>query len=296
MRRILLAALCLIVLVGLVIIIQQSDLNLANSGPAIDQTDKTKSANAQRSLFAGIVGGPINEASGLVEGRSGRIWVVNDSGDKNQIYGLNKKGQLRQTVQVQGALNIDWEDLARRGSHLYIADIGDNGANRDGISAPYPRVYRLPEPGRQESSVPSTFIELEYPDGPRDAEALIIDPLSGDIYIITKRESRSRLYRLRNPRFNGQRQRLSYIGQLGYGGVVAADICPNGQKILVKRYGSLDLYQGSSITSALKAGRPQPRLLVPEPQGESIAAKHNCSGYYTLSEGNNQPLINYLDR
>ena len=130
------------------------------------------------------------------------------------------------------------------------------------------------------------------PDGARDAEALIVDPRSNDLYLITKRESRSRIYRARAPSFAGESVQLSFVGELDYGGVVAASACPNGRTVLVKRYFALDAYSGSSVADAL-ARSPSPRLLEAEPQGEAIAANPKCSGYYTLSEGSSQQLIRY---
>ena len=40
---------------------------------------------------------------------------------------------------------------------------------------------------------------LQYPDGPRDAETLMVDPLSGDIYIVSKRDTVLHIYRAAYP-------------------------------------------------------------------------------------------------
>jgi len=82
-------------------------------------------------------------------------------------------------------------------SYLYVADIGDNTSSRSNI-----KVYQIPEPavyGRQYTN-PVTVtpkgtrtITLTYPDGPRDAEALMVDSVTGDLFIFSK-ESPTRIY------------------------------------------------------------------------------------------------------
>ncbi len=52
-------------------------------------------------------------------------------------------------------------------------------------------MYRTPEPERAPSGRGGRLtdvdpLELAYPDGPRDAEALLVDPRTGDLIVITK--------------------------------------------------------------------------------------------------------------
>jgi hypothetical protein len=275
----------------------------AGSDSSSNKRSGNRTANATRSVALGAVPAPITEASGLAASRDNRgvIWTHNDSGGAASLYALGRRAELKATLPLSGAANIDWEDIAwgpgPEGSAdwLYAADIGDNDAVRSSI-----RVYRTAEPNLSGYSdgallAPSatTSVELSYPDGARDAEALIVDPKSNDLYLITKRESRSRIYRARAPGFAGESVQLSFVGTLGYGDVVGASACPNGRTVLVKRYFALDAYSGSSVADAL-AGSPSQRLLEAEPQGEAIAANPKCSGYYTLSEGSSQQLIRYL--
>ena len=69
-------------------------------------------------------------------------------------------------------------------SCLHIADIGDNDASRDRVT-----IYRLPEPeGASGSAAATDSFHATYPDGPHDAEALLIDG-NGRLYIVTKGET-----------------------------------------------------------------------------------------------------------
>ena len=260
-------------------------------------------AAATRSVVLGAVPGPVTEASGLAASRrnSRVLWAHNDSGGEPSLYALGSDGQVRATLPVAGAENVDWEDMARgpgpagAPDRLYVGDIGDNDASRESV-----RVYRVPEPdlggsarGAVLPAAPAAFVNLVYPDGPRDAEALVVDPGSGELLIITKREDRSRVYRARAPAFAGETVTLEYLRELREGLVTAADACPDGRTVLVRSYFGLDAYGGSSVADALR-GAPSRRLVEPEPQGETVAAAPGCEGYYTLSEGSAQPLVRYL--
>ena len=93
----------------------------------------------------------------------------------------------------------DWEDIAigpgpqANVDYLYVGEIGDNDSKHKSI-----KIYRVPEPNVDANQTPVVVtvrgvetIELTYPDGPRNAETLMVDPLTKDIYIVSK-EGRAR--------------------------------------------------------------------------------------------------------
>ena len=105
--------------------------------------------------------------------------------------------ELLATVDVDGATAIDWEDIAvgppRRPSRR----------RRDGLPGRHRRQRR--SPGRASRStalaeptdrrrrrrtprghVTADALTFTYPDGPHDAETLIVDPDTGDLFIVTK--------------------------------------------------------------------------------------------------------------
>ena len=261
-------------------------------------------AEPSRRIELGPVGDPVSEASGLAESRRspGTFYTVDDSGGEAAVYVLGDDGSIRATQPLTGVLNRDWEDIAlgpgRAGGSIYVGDIGDNGASRSSIA-----VYRIPEP--ELDGIPASavlppvapeIVELQYPDGARDAEALIVDPSNGDLYVITKREARSRVYRARNPIFGGETVTLEYLGELGSSGVVAADACPDGQTVLVKTYFSVFAYVSRSGVESALAGQPASRLYEAQPsflQDETVAADPWCTGYSVLPEGTGAPLARY---
>lgn len=62
------------------------------------------------------------------------IWMLNDSGNKAEIYGVNNKGKIKKTIKID-AKNHDWEDLASDNQgNLYIGDFGNNESKRKNLA------------------------------------------------------------------------------------------------------------------------------------------------------------------
>lgn len=59
------------------------------------------------------------------------IWTFNDSGGKNEVYGLDEKtGQVKITLRITNATNTDWEEIAQNKQYIFIAETGNNSGNR----------------------------------------------------------------------------------------------------------------------------------------------------------------------
>jgi hypothetical protein len=62
------------------------------------------------------------------------IWMVNDSGNKAEVFGVNQQGKIVNVVKIN-AKNNDWEDLASDPQgNLYIGDFGNNNRKRKKLS------------------------------------------------------------------------------------------------------------------------------------------------------------------
>lgn len=248
----------------------------------------------------------IDEASGIAASafNSDVLWVHNDSGDSARVFAMNIQGTHLGIYNLAGAGATDWEDMAvgpgpvADQSYLYLGDIGDNSAVRSSI-----KVYRVAEPVVSSTQTPVTeilggveTIELqypEYPNGARDAETLMVDPLTNDIYIVSKRESQSRLYRAAYPQSTAEINTLEYLTQLPWGWTTGGDISPDGNKILVRGYGNAMLWSrppGGQLWDAFAQPGVSVPLVLTEPQGEAICFDPTGSGYYTTSERLHQPI------
>ncbi|MGD8242184.1 MAG: hypothetical protein PVF59_05135 [Desulfobacterales bacterium] len=143
------------------------------------------------------------EASGMAHARRepGLLWMVNDGGHPAELFAVGTDGRDEAQVEVEGAVNTDWEDLAgfELGGRAFIliADVGDNHAVRDSVD-----IYVVAEPARQASGrFPSRIaiawqFRFRYEDGPRDCEAAGVDPHAEQILLITKRTTPPQIYAL----------------------------------------------------------------------------------------------------
>ena len=254
----------------------------------------------------------LDEVSGLAQSRTNPdvFWIHNDSGDQPRVYAVGRDGALLGRYALADATAIDWEDMAigpapDGRSYLYLADIGDNDGRRMSV-----RVYRVLEPLVDADRAPVvetlsgvTAYAFVYEDGPRDAEGFMVDPLTNDFYIVSKRElDGNRLYRSVSPSEGGMNT-LARVGTFSLTGTTGADISPDGLQVLIRRYSSAI----NSMTPPARAGsywsRPDASVslidllarpgqtvpLVAESQGEAIAFAADNRGFYTTSEHGSRP-------
>jgi hypothetical protein len=266
----------------------------------------------------GNVGSPdLVEISGLAASRNQDvIWAHNDSGDTPRVFAMSPTGYALATYEVRGADATDWEDMAlgpgpEEGvEYLYLADIGDNASIRPEIA-----VYRAPEPSYDPASslhaIDAERLTLVYPDGSHDAEALLVDPRSGDLIIISKNIAGgpSGVFRARAPLETGDTIGLVKEAEIDFSALLPAkvvpegtgplpsvlgkvptggDISPDGSIVAVRTYGTAWLWQRNSEDIALAFTAPPcegPSEV--ESQGEAIAFHADGRGYLTASEGQN---------
>lgn len=255
----------------------------------------------------------LSEASGLAASRQqpGLLWTHNDSGHPAIAFAFESNGTHRAAFALSGISNQDWEDMAlgpgpvEGQDYLYLGDIGDNAKARSRIT-----VYRIAEPQVPDTTpanpIPlagAVALELQYPDGAHDAETLMVDPDTADLYILTKDREQgvSGLYRAAYPQNESAVSTLEPLGDLVFAGnllerlATGGDISPTGEAILVRTYLGAHVWprtEGQSIAATLQ-GTPCVTTLRLEPQGEAITFTPDGQGFLTLSEGTNQPIYEY---
>ncbi len=240
------------------------------------------------------------EVSGLAVSakNANTLWAHNDSGDTARLFAITPAGATRVVYTLTGATAIDWEDMAigpgpTAGTpYLYAGDIGDNAQNRANVA-----VYRVPEPTVSGSGAQALGavekLTLRYPDGAHDAEAMFVDPRSGELYIIQKSIGGGAVgvYRAPADLAAGSTTVLTHVATLTLpsglaNAVTAADITPDGDTIAVRSYGGVRLYSRTTypVAEALGFG-PCAGPLPAEGQGESVAFQPDGRAYSTVSEG-----------
>src|SRR4030095_11458051 len=156
--------------------------------------------------------------------------VEEDSGNPPQLYLLAHDGKVLKTIYIKDAINRDWEDMALANDMIYIADIGDNN-----LAFPDYTIYQFVEPSASTDTVASfNTIHFAYPDGAHDAEAFLVEPTTKDIYIVTKHDASSKIYKLSFPYSTSSVDTVNLLGTLNYNNVVSAAMSPGGREIVIK--------------------------------------------------------------
>ena len=248
--------------------------------------------------------GSVVEASGLAASRQspGVLWTHNDSGDGARIFAVNTDGRKLGTFGLAGADAIDYEDIAIAGTELYVGDIGDNAQWRDEVA-----VYQVSEPWLDPAAeavseeLPATRLRMRYPDHARNAETLLADPESGDLFIVTKEGSgNSRVFRAPAPHDPTEVITLDHVATLPFASAMlpgnryatGGDVSPSGDGVLLTSYDRA-FYWSRPLGEPLWRAFDVDPCAVPrrdEPQGEAIAFTSGGDGYYTVSEGKYAPL------
>lgn len=235
------------------------------------------------------VGPALTELSGLVRTRAGTFWTHNDSGDSARVFELGRDGGLLHEVQLSGVEAVDWEDIALRGRTLYVGDIGDNLGQRKSIA-----VYRFAIP--QGTAATATKVELRYPDRAHDAEALLVDPRTGQLAIVTKNlGGAADVYTATRA---GALKKAATV-ELGLGqAVTAGDVSADGRTIVLRTYDSAYVWRKPRAQSLAAALEREPDCtagaeLLDEGQGETLALSRDGRAFYTLPEGAKPVLRRY---
>ena len=191
----------------------------------------------------------LEEVSGMSASRYAPdvFWVNNDSGDKARLYAIQSNGKLLATVDIEGATNIDWEDISSGPGKdgkpaLYISDAGDNNRNRDNYV-----LYRVPEPSTiNDQKISKDLVEafpFAYPDGHHDCEAIFVDPVNGQIFLITKTYKEDcGVYTFPLPLRTGEKVILEKVGGQHIKSierlraVTGATISPDGLRVAIRTY------------------------------------------------------------
>lgn len=244
-----------------------------------------------------------NETSGLAcsHVNKGFLYIHNDSGDTSRFFLISEDGALKATYTFNARV-LDCEDMAvgtyNGKSYVYIGDIGDNAARR-----PYVTVYRIEEPTLQkDTKVNAIPLHLKYPDGPRDAETLMTDPIEKLLYIISKREDSIKVYTTPLAYKPGDTVTLTPKATLffkapkkGSKWITGGSISSDGKSVLIKSYSNVYYWERKAKEPIWQLLMTTPRELLykVEEQGEAIGFTTDGKGYYTISEGVHAPIYYY---
>ncbi|MGO4919216.1 hypothetical protein [Maribacter spongiicola] len=199
--------------------------------------------------------GSLSENSGLATYNDSTVWVVEDGGNKDEIYQVNLNGEILKSLKVKNGKNHDWEDLTKDAAgNLYIGDIGNNANDRKDLV-----IYKVPNPSIESGDkIDAEKIEIHYPDQkdfPPKKDALFYDSEAifhhgNKLYIVTKNRSKSftgeaHIYSVPDTPGNYE---ATFVGSFvpctdwKICQITSIDISPKGDKIIALSYGKLFIF------------------------------------------------------
>jgi hypothetical protein len=240
------------------------------------------------------------ELSGLAASHlhPGLLYAHNDSGDSARFFALTAQGHVDAELDLMDATATDWEDISvgpcPSGSCVYVGDTGDNKVDRTQYV-----IYRLAEPatlpsdGRVVTITSYESFPFVYPDGPHNAETLLVHPVTGQIFIVIKETGiDATVYEMPLPLQAGQQVTLSLYSALTLspieGVVTDGSFHPCGDRLLIRTTGTTGLFEltrtpGASMASLFMATPVRVPVAV-EPQGEAVTYTIDGRSYFTGSE------------
>lgn len=198
------------------------------------------------------------ESSGLVD-TGQRVFTVNDSGDDAVVYGLDPSSgrTVSRTTYADSVEDVEAVAPGPGGKTVWTGDIGDNRRRRDDIT-----VYRV-DP--QDGDHPGQAHVLTYPDGPHDAETLLVHPVTGRVFVVSKSVFGGTVYAApRTLAPGGRASRLTAFARVS-GLVTDGTFFPDGRRVLLRTYGTASVYTfpGFALVGTVR--------LPAQPQGEGIS-------------------------
>jgi hypothetical protein len=263
-------------------------------------------------VVAGIIDtADIKESSGLSASECQDVlWTHNDSGNDAVVYALSTEGAHLGTWRVEGAQNTDWESIATYrdsagGCSLILGDIGDNDENRGEVE-----IYRIPEPHVSAetassssdaplSTAPAQLMRFSYPDGSNNAETLLVHPWTGNIYVVTKKESGpAGVYRAAPAFGTGTAVQGVRVGEVSVpsepeGLFTGGSISPDGRRVvLCDLNGGYELVMpdGTTDPDSIWAQAASPVDLGDRKQGEGVSYGRDGLTLFASSEKKESPL------
>ena len=234
-------------------------------------------ASADDTIAFTISDSRITESSGLAPdpGASG-YWTVNDSGDSGVAYGVSPEGAITGELQFR-ASPVDVEAVAMHEGRLYVADIGDNSADRERIT-----VYYFNDAQADDQTAAYRAWEFRYPDGAHDAETLLVNN-EGRLFIVTKGASGAVYAGPQSPK----RTAVNELVRVGDAPSAVTDgtFLPSGDRIaLLTAFGTIEILNAETYETIGSVSVPA------QEQPESLAVSLTGKSLLVGSEGEDSPV------
>lgn len=220
----------------------------------------------------------ITESSGLALSRQheGIFYTLNDGEGEPEIFALDENGEVVATIVAGQAPAVDTEAIATGPLGIYIGDIGDNEKSHDVVT-----VFYIEEPAElTDTRLGWNRFRFEYEDGPHDAEALLVEPSTGQIYVVTKDPEGGAIYAAPEEPLTGG-DNLNTLTRVADAPPMITDgtFLPDGSAAVIRSYDRAYVIDPTTGEVSRTIGLPRQK------QGESLAVSADGKLLYAGSEG-----------
>lgn len=158
------------------------------------------------------------------------LWIIEDSGNANNLYALDAKAQLTKTIKITNAKNEDWEDLTSdKQGNIYIGDFGNNNKKRDVYT-----IYKINTPAKVTDTASAEIINFKLPKDlkPLDFESFFL--FKNRFYIFSKDDKKGIMISVENKKGDQKAKLLREFNLNGKDNkITSAAISTDGKTVLL---------------------------------------------------------------
>lgn len=122
------------------------------------------------------------------------FWVIQDSGNSNELIGIDKQGRTKQTIELTGYKNKDWEDVTKDDQgNIYIGDFGNNDKSRKKY-----KIYKVNASDLDKSQAKAILIEFKLPKDHKEQDFEGFFVLREYFYVFSKSDKKTIVYKVPN--------------------------------------------------------------------------------------------------
>lgn len=165
---------------------------------------------------------------------SNLLWTIEDSGNKNNIYGLDLNGKIVKDIDINNSENTDWEDLTSDAAgNLYIGDFGNNNGKRKLFT-----IYRVSNLNRNKTQCNRIDFKLPKAVKSEDFEAFFL--LKNHFYLFSKSNKYTCLLKVPNSIGTHKATFITkYKFDVKNAKITAADISDDGKTVVLLNHDKL---------------------------------------------------------
>ncbi|WP_082396132.1 SdiA-regulated domain-containing protein [Olleya sp. ITB9] len=236
------------------------------------------SCNTGKLTVVGSIDSDLQEASAAqLVNTSDLLWTIEDAGNKNNVYGMDLKGDIIRDIDISNIKNHDWEDLASdTDGNLYIGDFGNNSRKRKQFF-----IYKIENIANIDDKTNAKTINFTLPKNIKseDFEAFFL--WNDSFYVFSKENKKTMVIKI--PNQIGSHE-ATYLTEYKLKGkdtrVTSADISPDGKTVVLLNHDRIWTLTNFK-NDAFFDGTVQKIDLKHDSQKEGVCFKNNSTIYIT---------------